>query len=363
MDQTRIRGFDGLRAIAVLLVFWQHRLPDLGLSPGAYGVRLFFVLSGFLIIGGLARERTSRTDESAMASIRKFYLKRTLRIFPIYYLVLAVTGLLVFAGTVTSVPPAELLWHATYLSNVYEGRIVQSWLPVFIHLWSLAIEEQFYLFVAPLIILLRKARIDDLCLVLMSCSVLWYILLNVLGYPVITIYTDSLFNFGFIALGGFIATTRFDWIKRIAAIQPPTWLSVYVLMAIALRALNQPLPGQALTAFAGGGLILSIFANQNSALVNWLERPFLAQLGKISYGFYLYHNLITPENVRWLTGGLVNFTQTPLLLQALAMFTIVYGLSRVSWVVVEKPALALKTQLISRNGTRGFRTPSVAAHD
>ena len=348
MDQTRIRGFDGLRAIAVLLVFWQHRLPDLGLSPGAYGVRLFFVLSGFLIIGGLARERNSRADESPFGAISRFYLKRTLRIFPIYYLVLAVTGLLVFAGIVTSVTPAELLWHATYLSNVYEGRIVQSWLPVFVHLWSLAIEEQFYLFVAPLIILLRKARIDDLCLVLMSCSVLWYILLTVLGYPVITIYTDSLFNFGFIAMGGFFATTRFAWIKRIGTIQPPAWLIAYMLIPIALRAFHQPLIGQALSALVGGGLIISIFSNQNSALVDWLERPFLAQLGQISYGFYLYHNLITPEGVRWLTGGLVDFGQTPPLLLVIAMFAIVYGVSRVSWVVIEKPALALKTQLISR---------------
>lgn len=143
-----IPELDGLRAIAVLLVLWVH-LPPLALGPemlrlsaalqpGAAGVDLFFVLSGFLITRILLAER------QAGLPLRRFLARRCLRIFPIYYLTL-----LVMSGGLSS---AELWATLTYTSNW-----VFPFLPGYSaveHCWSLAVEEQFYLLWPPLVALL-----------------------------------------------------------------------------------------------------------------------------------------------------------------------------------------------------------------
>ena len=129
----RVRGqmppLDGLRGIAILLVLMHqfdlvsspHAL-DLALDSGWIGVQLFFVLSGFLITGILLDTR-DRPDY-----FRRFYVRRVLRIFPLYYAVLVVT---LIAGNTT-------IWLWTYLSNFHNH-------PALAHFWSLAVEEQFYL--------------------------------------------------------------------------------------------------------------------------------------------------------------------------------------------------------------------------
>ena len=150
---------DGLRAIAVFAVILHHFLPftpfpvrdfvDLGML----GVRLFFVLSGFLITGILlnCRRAIDLDVERASLVVRHFYIRRFLRIFPVYYLTLAVMALL-------NVPNVRdtFLWHVSYLSNVRFaaiGKFENS----LAHLWSLAVEEQFYL-IWPWLILFAPRR-------------------------------------------------------------------------------------------------------------------------------------------------------------------------------------------------------------
>ena len=93
---ARIRGFDGLRTLALLLVFFQH-YAKLGqtFETGGYGVWLFFVLSGFLIVRILHGERVriEAGEVRPAAAMGRFYWRRTLRIFPIYYLSIAVMAL------------------------------------------------------------------------------------------------------------------------------------------------------------------------------------------------------------------------------------------------------------------------------
>ena len=159
-------AFDGLRAVAVLLVFVYHYVPGT-LNWGWIGVDIFFVLSGFLITGILydSRERVHR--------YRVFYIRRTLRIFPLYYLVLLVPALLwpVFRW---AWHPADWMWLA-YLGNyirllnpadyvqnhsLFETLQSQSipWLSLsYDHLWSLSVEEQFYV-VWPLVVFTLRGR-------------------------------------------------------------------------------------------------------------------------------------------------------------------------------------------------------------
>ena len=147
---SRARYFgslDGLRALSVLAVIWLHTVghdPDLPrfFSRGAEGVTLFFAISGFLIVTLLLREQ----DRDGAIDLKASYIRRSLRIFPLYFAVLGLYVILVLAMERDSHVGREFLrnfvFFATYTSNWFvllEGRVI------FYFAWSLAAEEQFYL--------------------------------------------------------------------------------------------------------------------------------------------------------------------------------------------------------------------------
>jgi len=151
-----MQQLDGLRAVAVLLVCWHHWMPrryHLGINWGSTGVDLFFVLSGFLITGILlaCRRSLEQGRQSVAFTARRFYARRFLRIFPLYYAVLAVAsvGLTLEPGILVS------LWTYTFnLVGAWKGALSGRLIS---HFWSLAVEEQFYL-VWPWVILLAARR-------------------------------------------------------------------------------------------------------------------------------------------------------------------------------------------------------------
>lgn len=151
---------DGLRALAVGAVWLSHwdvtRLPWMSRWPlGKLGVELFFVLSGFLITGILleARAAVERRGAGTWGAIRRFYGRRFLRIFPIYYVTLFATALLGFEGV-----RRWFLWHLTYTTNFHLAG--QGWEPhAGGHFWTLAVEEQFYLVWPWVILLIPRGRL------------------------------------------------------------------------------------------------------------------------------------------------------------------------------------------------------------
>lgn len=141
-DRAILAELDGLRALAVVLVLVQHfgarsAWMD-AIGPGGLGVALFFVLSGFLLTGILLDHRPAR-DERLWPTLRVFYARRFLRILPLYYLVLLGTAALDIGPARRSVG-----YNLAYLSNVYFFRR-GAWDGPISPLWSLAVEEQFYL--------------------------------------------------------------------------------------------------------------------------------------------------------------------------------------------------------------------------
>jgi peptidoglycan/LPS O-acetylase OafA/YrhL len=146
----RVPSLDGLRAISISLVLFQHvfrtpgfpfrgRIPELAL--GEFGVRVFFVISGFLITGLLLHEH----KKSGTIALKKFYFRRSLRIFPVYYTYILVIVLLGLAGAIT-LRTHELLPALTYTMNYHIAAYHAAGTPVYLrHCWSLAVEEQFYL--------------------------------------------------------------------------------------------------------------------------------------------------------------------------------------------------------------------------
>src|SRR6185503_13092808 len=141
-------SLDGLRALSILAVIWHHcgwqKVPgEWALAGTGYlGVHLFFVISGFLITTLLLREK----EDTGRISLRDFYIRRTLRIFPLYYTVIGLYVVTVFLFEKNPADAREffgnLPFFLTYTSNWFvqlEGRVI------FYFAWSLAAEEQFYL--------------------------------------------------------------------------------------------------------------------------------------------------------------------------------------------------------------------------
>lgn len=148
-----MQQLDGLRGLAIFGVFLAHFLQISIENPfflpyGSMGVRLFFVLSGFLITGILikARARIDNGEQTAGYTLRAFYIRRCLRLFVVFYIWL-IAERFVFG------PNERFWWDVFYASNFYdilmrEGRGN--------HYWSLAVEEQFYLVWPWLILFLKK---------------------------------------------------------------------------------------------------------------------------------------------------------------------------------------------------------------
>jgi len=149
----RIPSLDGLRAVAISLVCLSHLLNLKGLAAqhsssfGPLGVRIFFVISGMLITRLLVEEH----ERSGTISLRAFYIRRTIRIFPAMWFYVAVMAALAVAGIIT-LQRHDILHALTYTINYFPQR---SW--YLGHIWSLSVEEQFYL-LWPLALCMAKPR-------------------------------------------------------------------------------------------------------------------------------------------------------------------------------------------------------------
>ncbi|QUD88058.1 acyltransferase family protein [Phenylobacterium montanum] len=286
----RIKGFDGIRAIAVFGVFLMHKTA-LGerYELGAYGVWLFFLLSGFLITSQLvaARERVEEGGESCWSELGGFWWRRSFRILPPYYALL-----IVLAGlyALWRRPVPALSWHFLYATNWYAEFHPQVDLGTWQHFWSLAIEEQFYLVFAPLLILTPRRWAPWWCGGLIAAGVLRRIWMVEAGWPPFSIYVDSLVNMASLAvggLGGLIVrrhALRGEWIGWAA-------LAGFLVLPFCLGALGWSNSISPLLALAFGLIaILALHGNQAGPLANLLSWPPIAYFGRISYGFYLYES-------------------------------------------------------------------------
>jgi len=159
------KQLNGIRFIAVFLVLLDHWLvPILPIPLGHLGVVIFFVLSGFLItrILFLNADEIKNTQSSAWPKIIRFIYRRSLRIFPIYFILLTV-------GLIFNISNFKVLWPwlISYTPNIYI-MIKGQWLGTWDHLWSLAVEEQYYLIFPYFIFFINKNKYIRL-FVLMIC--------------------------------------------------------------------------------------------------------------------------------------------------------------------------------------------------
>ncbi|CAE6735144.1 acyltransferase family protein [Paraburkholderia haematera] len=359
MTNNRIAGFDGLRAIAVLMVFFQHRLfGDIG-EIGHLGVWIFFALSGFLIIGILSAQRTRIENNGSRfgAELKRFLFRRTLRIFPVYYLMLVVMCVLMAFGMASPELASGMPFHFAYLSNFWIGSVLHYWPGRYSHLWSLAIEEQFYLVFAPLLLLVTARRHRAVCLAIVAVGLVSLLAMRAAQWQDITVYTHPLTNFWLLALGGMgglmIAgkesrlrvmlghgTTLFVLSICLVGfcVTEPTWSRLGSSLAFTMIS--------ALYGVCIAALVCSIACCRNAAVIGLLETGWLVSFGRISYGFYLYHNLI-PDLTRnrhatAFFGGTVPMWAH--VAGIVASFLLSVTMAVLSWRLIEAPILRLKTR-------------------
>ena len=335
---TYLPQIDGLRAYAVGIVLFSHFWFSSVLA-GA-GVRLFFAISGFLITGILLSARDN--GGSFKAAVGRFYARRTLRIFPAYYALLFATWL--FGDSEVR---ETIWWHLTYTSN-FLAMVRGKWGYMVGHLWSLSVEEQFYL-VWPLLILLLPARaLLPMVVSLIVGGLATRLAFCLAGSDPIAIAAFTPMQFDVIGAGALLAILR----HRRVAVQPSRAAHLAALMgllvAVAVAVLwpdDSSASYEALFATASAApivwLLLQASADRPGAARILLANPVVLYLGKISYGIYLYHLLAHAAMNKLLDAiGLPHPPFGPLLFLVDAPTTVL--VAALSWRFFEAPILELK---------------------
>lgn len=304
-------AIDGLRGIAVLLVLWSHaayfayEMNSVGMSGAAFlyykfsqlgisGVDLFFVLSGFLITGILIDTRNDKHN------FKSFYIRRALRIFPLYYAVSFVFIIIVLCFSELNI--GKIVAHLFYLQNFF-GHNFDNFM-VLNHTWSLAVEEQFYIF-WPFVFLAVYKRSFKFAIALCVCLILfsWVgrFLISNQGYEKVA-YTYTLFRLDTLCLGALLSIISVKYkdylMKRQYLFVCGSIFSVGVLYLLFLFC---DYGGETFSLLITVGFsVISLFyvcllgsvfyikEGSGSSLPVIGSKP-MRFIGRISYGLYLFH--------------------------------------------------------------------------
>jgi peptidoglycan/LPS O-acetylase OafA/YrhL len=338
----RIPSLDGCRAISICLVILSHLCYTPAFQAfnpyarmmyhfGPFGVKVFFVISGFLITTLLLNEER----KNGRISIKMFYIRRAFRIWPVAYAFILVAAILAWKNWI-ALPPHNLLYAATFTMNhVQEG----SWFTG--HFWSLAIEEQFYL-VWPLVFLFtaRRGRTVS-CLLILFLAPLLRTLSYVYAPRIFAAMQESLLFMGdAIAIGCLLAlfSKELEASRIVHRIINLRWFFVVPVVSVIMYITLKPLPvfywaaGESIALLCIAATIWRVIHVRDAAF--WLlnTKP-LVTVGVLSYSLYIWQQLFlnpTSDTV---------FNRLPLNL------LLVVGVAACSYSFIESPFLRLRPVL------------------
>lgn len=335
---------DGLRTLAVFLVFLHHwNLHDSGL--GIIGVQLFFVISGFLITGILLdlRDSVDASQLTVAHSLRQFYARRFLRIFPLYYACLILFVVLDRFEIRETAP-----WYFLYASNIrffllgtFEGPLS--------HFWTLAVEEQFYLVWPFLVLLIPRKMIKPLLWALIFLAPLTRIVIWLtVSDQFASTHTLLPANFDTLGLGALGACWRSEGFQDTIARRVGIWLVPLCLAEILVSRLTDPsrllftMVDSTAVAIVSLWVVLGAVSGYRGFVGFLLSNRPVRYLGQLSYGLYVWHmfapaflrNVLTAVNLpaEW-NGGLIGF---------ILLLAITIAVSSASWFLLEEPCNRLK---------------------
>lgn len=306
----RVKGIDGLRALAALSVFGAHAFVPF-MKGGALGVDLFFVISGYVITRMLLieYEQTGRID------IPAFYIRRMLRLWP------ALLVMLLASTIMFEYPPRAALPSVFYFSNF---TLPESGLQFF-HTWSLSQEEQFYLLWPPIFLLLlgRKPVLALICASVVTVAWGCFVYLSWAEVP--RDFQQIAYRLDWrvtpLFIGCALAFLKEPALKRIGMFWP---IAVLILVWTVVS------PSPKLTiifpiwcAIPSAIIIAKITSDQSCLMTRTLEWKPLVGLGVISYAFYLWH--MFGLKLQWAFGG------------KFGSLIATIGFAWMSWVLIERP--------------------------
>jgi peptidoglycan/LPS O-acetylase OafA/YrhL len=347
-----IKSLDSLRTIAVFMVLVSHWLPHSFLNKfqaGSAGVTIFFVLSGFLITmilfdgrndieGGRSNHRTV---------LKSFIIRRALRIFPIYYLVILSAFLYsIFWGLETE----KFYYFLTYTANFYYFKL-QEFPDYFSHTWSLAVEEQFYLLWPWLMLFIGRRYLLHCIILFIVVGLSSQILLK--DVPMRGVLTFTCFDsLGLGALLAWFVTYKRAYLRyfciisgAIATFAAASIVNTSVFMNSGFLPFRfeVSLVAVFIISYIAAGFYNGFLLPLPVRLV--LDNPVMVFLGKISYGMYLYHTFI----LYFTDMSYETYASLPQFIKDHFTFYIfsfrlilLLGVCLLSWYLIEKPFLSLK---------------------
>ena len=334
---------DGLRAVSIGLVLVGHTLNrerptlqavDAGFRMSATGVAVFFVVSGYLITLLLVREER----RNGSISLRKFYLRRALRIFPAFYAYLLVFAALAVSGFIPGVPWYDYVASICYVRNIY-GRALET-----THLWSLSLEEQFYLIWPTVLVLVAARRRLGVLAAAFAGFAAWRAYLIATGgtnWWKIYVYPDQRMDTILVGCGLalLIGGERFERLSR--SVLERTWFAAAAAVALAVWLVVSPrIPGVGVVEHTTTAILLAclihwLVRRPDSLASRALRRPWLLFVGRLSYSLYLWQQMFLIERTPRI--DLVRRFPLDLILT--------FACALASYYVVERPFLALKDRL------------------
>jgi peptidoglycan/LPS O-acetylase OafA/YrhL len=334
----QIKQIYALRGIGVILVIIFHWLCDGQMSiisRGPVAIDIFFVLSGFFITNILleGREKAELVKAPKTDVFKLFLLNRALRIFPIYYLTIFL--LYFFQKSSETNIGDNFVYFLTYTSNFYFYKI-QSWDGITSHLWSLAVEEQFYLFWPFVILLASRKWMPYFIAIFILTGLAFQEFWTKSEFDIILPFAcfDSL---GIGALLSWVIKFKVQYLKQIIL-----GLCVLVGGCLLYFFINK-------LAYGAFPLAPEIFFSAIAALViSYVNNQVFIFLGKLCYGLYLYHNIL-PHYLMKLVDKTHLIDKLPSFFQRnfdnwfyAANFIILLSVSWLSWKFIEKPILGLR---------------------
>jgi peptidoglycan/LPS O-acetylase OafA/YrhL len=358
-SEKHIDSLDGLRGIAILLVFFFHYLPRNSHNPlswlasvGWSGVDLFFVLSGFLITGILYDTR------KATNFFKVFYARRALRLFPLYFFAVSIVLVVaVLLHTPMSWKAIPFYIYGANLMLVVPGG-VPDFTPYFncIHFWSLAVEEQFYS-LWPLVVffVLRRKTLMQICAGGILGALLFRIIMTHLGASTWMVYTELPSRMDALLAGAMLALA-------LRGPRPDAWLSrsrlyslmggcclVLVILFIHARSLflaSREMTSWGYSMFAGLYVCVLALALVPGTVANRIGRISLLRFfGRYSYGLYVWHDLPSPICITWQAWFIRNIHPLVVgqMVYALAMLALFTAVAVASYHLLELRFLKLKS--------------------
>lgn len=306
----------------------------------------FFVLSGFLITKILLnfKERNIAEGKGHLNSIKSFYIRRSLRIFPIYYLTIFFLLIIGFQNTKELFP-----WLATYTTNIYM-TLNNDYIGSFTHFWSLAVEEQFYILWVPVVIFIPRKHLKKsiFLIIIISLIILYYFIFFTKYWLANSLVICSMHTLGMGALIAYFLKYKEESFMKVnlsrmkitLLLSLVVYFIIYVYRPAHLYPHLKDFENPLLTLVYSMVNFIAVRNGFKGLMKKIIESKVMVYIGRISYGLYVYHLFVVTLYFGFFDG--YDVVKTNIYGHFIIQLIITLAIASLSWFLIEKPVNGLK---------------------